>query len=109
MKRTMQKAFVKSLPVMAGYVVLGIGFGILLKEAGYGFFWSFLRSVDEAFPGKPEGYSEEKVQELLGRYQDEPIPENERVNVVFTMLESYSDLSVFDSINFTADPYADFH
>ena len=29
---------------MAGYVVLGIGFGILLKEAGYGFFWSFLMS-----------------------------------------------------------------
>lgn len=78
-------------------------------RAAHGFFWSFLRSVDEAFPGKPEGYSEEKVQELLGRYQDEPIPENERVNVVFTMLESYSDLSVFDSINFTADPYADFH
>lgn len=37
-------AFVKSLPVMAGYVVLGIGFGILLKSAGYGLFWSFLMS-----------------------------------------------------------------
>ena len=35
-------AFVKSLPVMAGYVVLGIGFGILLKKAGYGLIWSFL-------------------------------------------------------------------
>ncbi len=44
MKNVMKIAFVKSLPVMAGYIVLGIGFGILLKEAGYGIFWSFLMS-----------------------------------------------------------------
>jgi 4-azaleucine resistance transporter AzlC len=31
-----KKAFIKSVPVMAGYVVLGIGFGILLRNAGYG-------------------------------------------------------------------------
>lgn len=37
-------AFIKSLPVMAGYVVLAIGFGILMKEAGYGLFWSFIMS-----------------------------------------------------------------
>lgn len=37
-------AFIKSLPVMAGYMVLGIGFGILLKKSGYGLFWSFLMS-----------------------------------------------------------------
>lgn len=37
-------AFIKSLSVMAGYLVLGIGFGILLKDAGYGLFWSFLMS-----------------------------------------------------------------
>ncbi len=37
-------AFIKSLPVMAGYIVLGIGFGILLKKAGYGLFWAFLMS-----------------------------------------------------------------
>ncbi len=36
-----RQAFVKSLPVMAGYVVLGIGFGILLHDAGYGVLWSF--------------------------------------------------------------------
>lgn len=37
-------AFIKSLPVMAGYIVLGIGFGILLKKAGYGLLWAFLMS-----------------------------------------------------------------
>ena len=31
----LKKAFVKSLPVMAGYIVLGIGFGILLRNAGF--------------------------------------------------------------------------
>lgn len=45
MKKTIKMAFIKSLPVMAGYVVLGIGFGILLKQAGYGLFWSFLMSL----------------------------------------------------------------
>lgn len=30
-----KKAFFKTIPVMAGYLVLGIGFGILLRDAGY--------------------------------------------------------------------------
>ena len=45
MKKTLKCAFTSSLPVMAGYIVLGIGFGILLKDAGYGLFWSFLMSL----------------------------------------------------------------
>ena len=40
-KSVFKKAFLKSLPVLAGYIVLGIGFGILLKKAGYGVLWSF--------------------------------------------------------------------
>ena len=43
-KNLVKTAFIKSLSVMAGYVVLAIGFGILMKEAGYGLFWSFLMS-----------------------------------------------------------------
>ncbi len=39
------KAFYKSVPVMAGYIVLGIGFGILLRNAGYGVLWAFAMSV----------------------------------------------------------------
>ena len=46
MKRQIIKlAFIKSLPVMAGYIVLGIGFGILLRNAGYGAVWSFAMSL----------------------------------------------------------------
>ena len=40
-----QQAFIKSLPVMAGYIVLGIGFGILLRGAGYGVLWAFAMSA----------------------------------------------------------------
>ncbi len=39
-----KQAFYKSLPVMAGYVVLGTGFGILLRNAGYGVLWAFAMS-----------------------------------------------------------------
>ncbi len=40
-----KKAFIKTLPVMAGYMVLGFGFGIITMEAGYGFFLALLMSV----------------------------------------------------------------
>lgn len=46
MKReTIKAAFIKSLPVFAGYIVLGIGFGVLLAKAGYGLLWAFVMSV----------------------------------------------------------------
>ena len=38
-------AFKKTLPVMAGYMVLGMGFGILLRSKGYGLIWALLMSV----------------------------------------------------------------
>ena len=44
-KAVVKQAFYKSLPVMAGYVVLGIGFGILLRSAGYGTLWAFAMSL----------------------------------------------------------------
>ena len=40
-----RQAFIRSLPVMAGYIILGMGFGILLREAGYGVLWAFLMSA----------------------------------------------------------------
>lgn len=43
--KLIKSAFVKSLPVMAGYIVLGIAFGILLKVNGYGLGFALLMSV----------------------------------------------------------------
>ena len=33
-KKTIQYAFQKSIPIMTGYIVLGMGFGILLQKQG---------------------------------------------------------------------------
>ena len=38
-------AFKRSLPVMAGYLVLGMGFGILLEAKGYSVVWAFVMSI----------------------------------------------------------------
>lgn len=45
MKKTITYSFRSSLPVMAGYVVLGIGFGILLHSKGFGVLWAFFMSL----------------------------------------------------------------
>lgn len=44
-KKLLRKAFLDTVPVMTGYLVLGIGFGILLLQNGYGFWWSLAMSV----------------------------------------------------------------
>lgn len=43
--RLIKAAFIKSLPVMAGYIVLGMGFGILLRMSGYGLHWAIIMSI----------------------------------------------------------------
>lgn len=44
-RELIKNVIIKTLPVMAGYIVLGTGFGILLKVNGYGLFWALLMSV----------------------------------------------------------------
>lgn len=44
-RKIVGKALYRSIPVMAGYIVLGIGFGILLRSAGYGVLWAFAMSA----------------------------------------------------------------
>ncbi len=75
--------------------------------ASHGTLYSLLHSVDDLFEGEPDGYSEEQAAEILSAYSDKDI--DTKVNVVVTMLESFSDLSLFEQINFTADPYAPYH
>ncbi|MBR5453399.1 MAG: AzlC family ABC transporter permease [Clostridia bacterium] len=45
MRKTVRTAFIKSIPVMAGYLVLGFGFGIISENNGYGFLWVLMMSV----------------------------------------------------------------
>lgn len=44
-RSTLKYAFFQSLPIMAGYLVLGMGFGILLETKGYGVWWAFFMSL----------------------------------------------------------------
>ena len=43
--KTIRLAFLATLPVMAGYIVLGIGFGVLMAEKGYSLWWALLMSL----------------------------------------------------------------
>lgn len=45
MKKVFKTAFPATLPVMAGYLVLGLGFGVILKSKGYGIGWSLAMSL----------------------------------------------------------------
>ena len=44
-KREIKKAFVDSIPVLAGYLVIGIGFGLLLRSRGFGVLWAGATSI----------------------------------------------------------------
>lgn len=45
MKKEIKTAFLDTLPVMAGYLVLGMGFGVLLESKGFGVLWAFCMSL----------------------------------------------------------------
>ena len=45
MKQIIKQAFVATVPVLTGYIVLGFGFGIILKTNGYGIFLAFIMSL----------------------------------------------------------------
>ena len=44
-KKTWQYAFIQTLPVLCGYIFMGIAFGILLQRGGHSFLWAFLISL----------------------------------------------------------------
>lgn len=43
--KTLRYAFARTLPIMAGYLVLGLGFGVLLQSKGYDVGWSLAMST----------------------------------------------------------------
>ena len=44
-KNIIKRALRSTIPVLAGYVVLGMGFGIILESKGYGVIWAFFMSL----------------------------------------------------------------
>ena len=45
MKQIIRYAFLKTIPVLLGYVFLGLAFGLLLQKSGYSFWWALLAST----------------------------------------------------------------
>lgn len=43
--KELRRAFLDTLPVLTGYIVLGIGFGVILRSRGYGLLWALGMSV----------------------------------------------------------------
>lgn len=41
----LRDAFIKSVPVLFGYIFIGTAFGILLQQAGYNYVWAFFISL----------------------------------------------------------------
>lgn len=44
-KKCVKAALKTSLPVLAAYFFLGIGFGVLLRKAGFGLLWAFVMAL----------------------------------------------------------------
>ena len=44
-KSIIKKAFTDTIPVMTGYLALGIGFGVLLRTGGYPWYWAPIMAV----------------------------------------------------------------
>lgn len=45
MKKVLKTAFIDTIPVLTGYLVLGIGFGIIMKSNGYSILLAFAMSL----------------------------------------------------------------
>ena len=45
MRGTIKSAFYRSLPVMVGYLIIGFGFGMVLRDAGYSLVWALSMSL----------------------------------------------------------------
>lgn len=44
-RAALRPAFLRTIPVMAGYLVLGFGFGLLLQSKGYNFLWAIFMGL----------------------------------------------------------------
>ena len=44
-KEAFKRAFPYTIPVLTGYVFIGIAFGVMFAEKGYSFLWAMLMSL----------------------------------------------------------------
>lgn len=106
--------------VVCLFLAVGLYFGAYTNEAIYsktannslinvwsdnevflsrGFAVSFLHSVPEMFPEKPEGYNKHEAEALLAQLPDADIPDSQKVTVMGVMLEAFCDLTDLDALS----------
>ena len=74
-----------------------------------GFIYPFIHSIPEAFPEKPDGYSEKTAENILSEYTAESIPDDKKVNIIGIQLEAFSDLERLGVEGITPQTYEAFH
>lgn len=60
--------------------------------------YPFLHSFRDMLPTPPENYDKEEADSLLQQYEDQSIPEGQKVSVMGIMLEAFCDLTDFDAL-----------
>ncbi len=74
-----------------------------------GFLYPLLYSFRGFSDGRPAGYDRAESAAYLDSLGSADIPEEKKVNVLAVMLEAYCDLSCYDTLRLTDDPYALLH
>lgn len=77
-----------------------------------GFAVSFLHSVPEMFPEKPEGYNKREAEALLAQLPDADISDDRKVTVMGVMLEAFcdlTDLNALSGLSAVQEVYAPWH
>lgn len=73
-----------------------------------GVVFSFVHSVNSVKQTRPEGYDESEEKAIMSQYRGEDIAEEQKVNIVSIMLESFNDFTKFD-LPLKEDIYTEFH
>lgn len=74
-----------------------------------GFLYPLLYSFQGFSDGRPAGYSRAESEAYLTALGSADIPEEKKINVIAVMLEAYCDLSEYDALPLTDDPYVFLH
>lgn len=88
------------------------GINIWIKSQQFqvrGFVYPFIYSAKDAIDIKPEGYNKAEAVEAFNSRGYKNIPEDEKVNIIAIMLESYNDFSKFPDVDLGIDIYKNFH
>lgn len=103
--------YARLLPSDALYRSTGLSVGWMPTQSyvAHGVTYPFLHSATADGDTPPPGYDQAQAAAALSQYREAAIPEGKKVNIIAVMLEAFGDFSTIQGLDFTADPYADWH